>query len=97
MNSQLKSLIAHFSLVGWVVAIIMNDAEKEPQCSFYLRQTLGIYLVALLGAIVPGLRITLGIVAIILWVVSLIGVVQNRETEIPVLGVYFQEWFKGIR
>jgi len=96
MSAQLKSILAHITLIGWVVALIVNNSEKHQQTSFYLRQTLGIYLFGVVGSLIPGVRIVVGVLVFVLWLISLIGAIQDRETEVPVVGKLFQDWFKGI-
>lgn len=96
MNSQVKSIVAHVTLVGWLIALIVNSSEKHEQTSFYLRQTLGIYLFGIIGSLIPGVRGILAILAFILWLISLIGAIQNRTNEVPVVGKLFQDWFRGI-
>lgn len=96
MTPQLKSIIAHITLIGWVVALLVNSSEKDSMTSFYIRQTLGIYIIGVAGSFIPGVRLIIGLICFVLWLISLIGAIQEKETEVPVLGSYFQDWFKGI-
>ncbi|WP_423128426.1 hypothetical protein [Gaoshiqia sp. Z1-71] len=96
MSSQLKAIVAHITLIGWIIALILNNTEKDELTSFYLRQTLGIYLLGLVGTIIPAIRVIVGVVVFILWIISLIGAIQQKRNEIPVIGTYFQDWFRGI-
>jgi len=36
------------------------------------------------------------IACLIFWILSLIGAVRGKMKEIPIVGKYFQDWFKGI-
>jgi uncharacterized membrane protein len=36
------------------------------------------------------------VVGIIFWIMSLIGAVNGEMKETPIVGKYFQDWFKGI-
>jgi hypothetical protein len=38
----------------------------------------------------------LSIVIFVFWILSLIGAAQGEIKETPVLGKYYQDWFKGI-
>ena len=96
MSAQVKSIVAHITLIGWIISLILNSSEKDAQTSFYLRQTLGIYILGIIGSVIPGLRIVVGVIVFILWLISLIGAIQNKETEVPVIGRLFQDWFKGV-
>ena len=96
MTPQVKSIIAHITLIGWIVALVLNNSERDSQTSFYLRQTLGIYILGAIGSFIPGVRVVIGIICLILWIISLVGAAQDKQTEVPVVGPYFQDWFKGI-
>ncbi len=41
------AIIAHLTLIGWVIALIMNNGNKTELGSFYIRQVLGIIILAL--------------------------------------------------
>lgn len=99
MSPKWKAIIAHIGLIGWVIVIIINSTDqagKDELSSFYLRQTLGIYLVGLIGSIIPLINIVVGIVVFIMWLLSLISAINGEMKETPYLGSYFQEWFKGV-
>lgn len=96
MNSQVKAILTHITLIGWIIILIINSNEKDELTSFYLRQTLGIYLILLIGTIIPALGFIIGIIGFILWVVSLVGAIQQDQKPVPVVGEYFQAWFGGI-
>lgn len=101
MNAQLKSIIAHITIFGWLIALMLNSTDKEEMASFYIRQTLGIYLLGIIGIyvigrIIPGISLIIALVTLALWVVSLIGAIRKENMEVPVLGKLFQKWFDGI-
>lgn len=101
MNAQLKSIIAHITIFGWFIALMLNSTDKEEMASFYIRQTLGIYLLGIIGIyvigrIIPEISLIIALVTLALWVVSLIGAIRKENMEVPVLGKLFQKWFDGI-
>ncbi|MFV0375742.1 MAG: hypothetical protein ACK5JD_00410 [Mangrovibacterium sp.] len=100
MTPQVKSIIAHITPIGWVIALVVNSSNKDGMTSFYLRQNLGIFLIGIVGgiftAVIPVVGKVIGLVCLVLWIISLIGAIQNKQTEIPVVGAYFQSWFKGL-
>lgn len=99
MNDQAKAVVAHLTLIGWVISLILNQSSKERLTSFYLRQYLGLMLtglaVSLVASLIPILGL-LGILVLIAWLYSLFGALFNKEYEIPLVGSYFQTWFKGL-
>ena len=95
MDAKTKAIISHITWIGWVIALVVNSKEKDELTSFYIRQTLGIFLLSFV-AMIPMLRTIVGIAMVIFWIVSLIGAVQGEMKPIPIIGEYFQEWFKGL-
>jgi uncharacterized membrane protein len=101
MDDKTKSIVAHLTLVGWVIALVMNQSDKGPNTSFYLRQMLGITVLSLVGwllsmAPVPYLSTVFYVLVLILWILSLVGSLSGQQKPIPVVGDMFQQWFKGI-
>jgi uncharacterized membrane protein len=95
MDGKTKAIVAHITWVGWLIALIINSNEKDEIASFYIRQLLGIYLFSLL-AVIPGVGWIIGIIVLVFWILSLIGSINGEMKETPVVGKYFQDWFKGI-
>ena len=97
MNDHTKAVIAHLTWIGWFISLIVNLTDKKtPLTSFYLRQMLGVALVFTLGWYVPLINWIICLAATLAWVYSLVGALQKRELLLPVVGEYFQEWFKGM-
>ncbi|HCE58237.1 MAG TPA: hypothetical protein DER09_10520 [Prolixibacteraceae bacterium] len=96
MDGKTKAIVAHITWVGWLIALIINANEKDEIASFYIRQLLGIYLFSLVISFVPLVNIVGWIIAIVFWILSLIGSINGEMKETPVVGKYFQDWFKGI-
>ncbi|WP_347709717.1 YtxH domain-containing protein [Gelidibacter japonicus] len=90
------ALIAHLTLIGWIIAFVMNNNTKSEFGSFYIRQVLGLGLCGLVLSFIPllGWLVSLGI--FVLWIMSLIGALNGEKKLTPVLGEYFQDWFKSL-
>jgi uncharacterized membrane protein len=97
MDGKTKAIVAHITWIGWLIALIVNSSQKDEITSFYIRQLLGIYLFTLVISIIPVLNIIGWIIGIIFWILSLIGAVNGEMKETPIVGKYFQDWFKGIK
>lgn len=90
------ALIAHLTLIGWIIAIVMNSNTKSEFASFYIRQVLGLGLCLLVLNFIPILGWILNIGIIVLWIMSLIAAAGGEKKLTPVLGPYFQDWFKSL-
>lgn len=97
MDDKTKSIVAHLHLIGWVIALVMNQTDKGENTSFYLRQTLGILILSLLAWLPLGfVSYIVWIILLAMWVISLIGAINGETKPLPVVGDMFQQWFKGI-
>ena len=94
MDGKTKAIVAHIFFIGWIISFVVNMNEKDELTSFYLRQTLVLHLIMIMGWI-PVLGNLLALVALVFLVISLLSAIQNEQKEIPFVGQYFQEWFKG--
>ncbi len=101
MSGKAKAIIAHITLMGWIIALILNMNNKDEFASYYIRQYLGIMIIGVLGNaalnMVNGtLAMVWGVIMLVIWLLSLIGAITNKKNETPVVGRYFQDWFKGL-
>jgi len=96
MDGKTKAIVAHVYFVGWIIALVLNLNDKDEITSFYIRQLLGIYLFSIVISFIPVLNVIGWIVTLVFWILSLLGAIQGEKKEIPLVGVYFQDWFKAI-
>ena len=101
MSGKAKAIIADIRLIGWIIALILNMNHKDEFASFYIRQYLGIMIIGVLGNaalnMVNGtLAMVWGVIMLVVWLLSLIGAITDKKNETPVVGSYFQDWFKGL-
>lgn len=90
------ALIAHLTLIGWIIAFVMNNNSKSEFGSFYIRQVLGLGLCGLVLSFIPLLGWIVSLLIFVLWIMSLIGALNGEKKLTPVLGEYFQDWFKSL-
>ena len=90
------ALIAHITLIGWIIALVMNNTTKSEFGSFYIRQVLGLGLCMLILNFIPILGWILSLGVVVLWVLSLIGAFNGEKKLTPIVGPYFQDWFKSL-
>lgn len=98
MNNQQRTIaiIAHLTIVGWVIAMVMNSQKRGEFAGFYIRQCLGLHALAAIGGLFSGVVLIFSAVFIILLILSLIGAINDRKSPSPLIGNYFQDWFKGL-
>ena len=89
------AIVAHLTIIGFLIAFVMNSSNRTELGSFYIRQTLGIFLLTLVGFI-PLIGWFALIAVFILWLISLVGALGGNKKPVFLLGEQFQEWFKSV-
>lgn len=97
------AVIAYITVIGLIIAFVMNNDRKLPFASYHIRQSLGLALTGVaLGAIgiIPILGWIINILGIFvllyMWVMGLMNAVNHKEKSVPLLGEKYTIWFKGI-
>lgn len=94
-------VIAYLTLIGLIIAYVMNQEKKAEFGAYHIKQSLGLCLCGL-GLFIVGLIPILGwiisilgsIFIIYLWIMGLMNALNNTMKPIPLLGKKFEEWFK---
>ncbi len=96
------AIISYITIIGTVIAFVMNNEKKNSFASFHIRQAIGIYLLFFIIRLLTRFG-TMGWIDNILYfiafaflVIGIVGAIQEEEKKIPFLGDQFQEWFKNI-
>ncbi len=96
------AIVAYLTIIGAVIAIFMNSEPKNKFASFHIRQALGVHvLYFLLVALISGfdswlISIAFWVFVFTLWIYGFLGALQGRKTIVPLVGEYFQKWFKNL-
>lgn len=106
-NSKTIAIVAYITLIGWIVAIVMQNSEnsKSKLAGFHLRQALGIMLTGLAGGIVLTIIPFIGwfllpimyVFVFVLWILGLISAANGEEKPVFLLGDFYQKIFQGIQ
>lgn len=97
------AIIAYITLIGLIIAFVLNTEKKNSFAVYHIRQALGLGLTGLvLGMIniIPILGWFISIIGFIvlfvMWISGLISALNGKEKPVFLLGEKYQEWFKGI-
>ncbi|MBE7177523.1 MAG: hypothetical protein INR69_14025 [Mucilaginibacter polytrichastri] len=109
MDPKTKGWVSYITVIGWVVAFASNQPpNRSEEASFHIRQSLGVILMGVASGIlgrllffvagIPGFSISnlLYVIVFAAWVIGLIYALQGERKLLPVVGAYFQDWFKGL-
>src|SRR5690554_52445 len=93
VSPQLIAILAYMTLIGWIVALILNQDKKDALAAFHIRQGLGLMVIILILfaiSFIPFLGWLINIVGmllvLVLWIIGLIGAIQSERKLVPVLG-----------
>ncbi len=97
------AIIAYITIIGLIIAFVMNKEKKDPFAAYHIKQSLGLTLTGLaLGLIgmIPILGWIINLVGIFvlfyMWVVGFMNALNGKERPIPFLGEKYMEWFKTL-
>lgn len=97
------AIISYITLIGLIIAFVMNNDKKNPFASFHIKQSLGLALTGLVLGIIGIIPILgwiiniLGIfVLLFMWIKGLLNAINGKDTPVPILGKKYIKWFKNI-
>lgn len=107
MNNVIKegkttAIVAYLTMVGALIAMSMNWEPKNEFARFHTRQAFGLHLTFLGFALFLSNWFNeyawygLIIFYSTLWLYGFSGALNDKKSEVPVLGPYFQKWFTFI-
>lgn len=103
------ALLAYLTIIGFVVAIVLHSSKKTALGAFHLRQTLGLFITALviwipcmIISMIPVVNLVMFILGpavmvglFVLWIIGFIAAINGQQKPLPVVGEYYKKWFAG--
>ncbi|WP_339839786.1 hypothetical protein [uncultured Flavobacterium sp.] len=96
------AIISYLTIIGTIIAVLMNNENKSEFASFHVRQALGINLLYLMLSYIIGgfdswmISISFWVAMFALWVYGFIGALNGEKKESPIFGRFFQNIFKSL-
>ena len=96
------AIISYLTIIGLVIAFSMNMETKNEYAKMHIRQSLGLNILFYSIAIFIGyfnswmISGPFYVSFIVLWTFGFVNAIQREHRPIPLVGDYFQEWFKSI-
>lgn len=104
MKKDNSAIIAYLTVIGLIIAFVMNSEKKDTFTSYHIRQSLGIMLTGLAIGIINIIPVIGWIISILgffvmlyMWIKGLLSAINGTEKPIPLLGKKYAEWFKSIQ
>lgn len=101
-SGKLLATISYITPIGLIIAITMNLEKRNPFVFFHARQMIGLILCVGFSNLCdkyinPTLGLSLWCVTFLLWLYALFTAITGTQKPIPILGKYFQQWFKSLK
>lgn len=97
------AIIAYITVIGLIIAFVMNSDKKQPFATYHIRQSLGVMLTAFAGAfinIIPFLGwllyLPILVIIVVMWISGLMNAINGKEKPILILGKKYEQWFKSL-
>ncbi len=97
------ALIAYITIIGLIIAFVMNSEKKHAFAQFHIKQSLGIALTGLaisILSIIPFLGWLISFFGfffiVFLWIMGLMNAINGKEEAVPLLGEKYKEWLKNL-
>ncbi|NCO64428.1 MAG: hypothetical protein GW839_00025 [Flavobacteriales bacterium] len=102
-DGKMIATITYITIIGLIIAFVMNNEKKNAFASYHIKQSLGLALTGLaLGVIgmIPILGWIINIfgifVLLYMWIMGLVNAINGQEKAVPILGNKYIEWFKNL-
>jgi len=101
-EGKTMAIISYITLIGLIIAFVMNNDKRNSFASFHIRQNVGIFGLYFVNIFLfsrfvdPSILFLIGLGTFVLWVIGLIGALRGKEKSVPLFGDLFQDWFKSI-
>lgn len=100
MNQQTKedgrtiAIIAYITIIGLIIAFIMNNSKNNAFAKFHIGQSFRIAILGIansvLGAMLPSslsiVSTIIGLGVLVLWILGLINAINLKEEPVPIIG-----------
>ena len=97
------AIVAYLTVIGLVVALVLNNEKKDLFAKYHIRQSLCLVLTSIALSLINVIPILGWIVSMVgafvllyMWVMGLLNAINGREKPVPILGEKYEEWLKSV-
>ena len=101
-QGKLMATISYITPIGLLIAITMNLEKRNPYVFFHARQMIGLIIMVGFSNLCEKyvnswFGTALWFVTFIAWLYCLFFAIKGEYKLLPVLGKYFQDWFRNLK
>jgi uncharacterized membrane protein len=97
------AVVSYITIIGAVIALIMNSEKKNAFAYFHIRQALGIFITFFAFGYFIGyfdswmITSAFWVFIFILWIYGFMGALEGKMRVVPIVGELYQKLFKGLQ
>ncbi len=100
MNPKLTSALSYFTIIGWILALVIQKSNPYNLNNVHLKNSLGLHAISfILGIITPivgfallgALMGLIGLAMLVLYVIGIIWALSGHDRPLPLVGEWFQK------
>lgn len=103
LEGKTIALIAYLTILGLIIAFIMNAEKKNAFAKFHIIQSFGLALTGLalwLLNYIPYLGWLINLIGVCIllymWIMGLMNAINEKTKPVPLMGEFYIKWFNNI-
>lgn len=94
---KVVSVLAYFTIVGWLIALVLYGDHKSAFARFHLRDSLGLVLTGAILSFIPLIGWFLALGVIMAWCLGLYHAFNGQRIPLPIIGDFYQKHLDFIK
>ncbi len=94
---KVVAVVSYFTVLGWLIAVVIYGKHKSSFARFHLRQSLGLVITAAVLSFIPLIGWVLNIGVAVVWLIAIFNTFIGQQYIVPIIGEFFQEHLDFIR
>lgn len=100
------AVVSYITFIGWLISyLFLYPRQKDAVGAFHLRQSLGLYICGFVltllnrsfaSGMMWGVGNIVGVILFVFWLIGLINAINGQQKPLPLVGEYFQRWFRSL-
>lgn len=97
-EDKTAAILSYITVVGFIIAIVLQGQKKTRLGAYHLRQSLGIYLTGVVAGVLVFIPVlgwilmpAVWLALVVFWVMGLIAAAHGRMTPVPLVGQKIQD------
>lgn len=89
-KNKALAVLSYMTIVGWLIALIFHGQDRNPYVRFHLRQSLGLFVTAMLLTFVPLMGWLIVLLLVLAWCYGVYSAITGHKLPVPVVGNFYQ-------